>query len=708
MNKNQSLKWRFDVNTFKLLGRELITDRITAIYELVKNCYDANATKVIVRFENVSLPNNSNARIIISDNGHGMSFEDVSNKWMVVGTASKREKLFSEAPFNRRYVGEKGIGRFAVDKLGEKVKISTTLEGSQERLIVNIDWEEYQRLSNEPQLTLFTEVENGYTFSSAEPEEKGTSLIISTIEEVWSDKDLKRLERELEKIVSPFHPLNPPFNIYIESNEFEEYSSKRITAESIKYASNEFDIKYDLENNTQETLYFDNKLKNIIKKTIPIESFGPISLKLFYFNEQAKNKYNREYKNDDYRIDGIKIYRDGLITTPFAEFEDKRDKKRDVLGIDKRLWSGAWDKVGSREIIGILGISKELNPKIIDATNRQDFVDNQQYRDLKEYVLDQLKSLSDFKISERENYKEKIDRELKKANVEVKEFSHAIDQIVRENPKLRASLVPIRSLAKNIDKSIRLGIIQQEKERDEFVRKENIYLSLMSLQDYAIHISHAIRTSLGKVKRMAEFFKDRFPNPSMDDIFIEYATMIFKEMNNLNKVIDFMLSYAGSTMDISDISIKELINNLFNISYVPVFEAENINTKVEISDNFIIPTNKKFFEEIFENLISNSIKALRNESDKQIKCSGFIDKDEFILYYSDNGEGLRKGDEKRIFDIYYTTTADLGGAGIGLYIVKTRVESLNGSIEVVGSEFDNKGVTFKMTFPFKREEDGKS
>ncbi|MFL1013333.1 ATP-binding protein [Flavisericum labens] len=707
MNKNQSLKWRFDVNTFRLLGRELITDRITAIYELVKNCYDANATKVVVRFENVNLNDKTNAKIIISDNGHGMSFEDIRDKWMVVGTASKRLKLFSEEPFNRRYVGEKGIGRFAVDKLGDKVKISTTLEGSTERLVVNIDWEEYQKLSDEPQLTLFTEVENGYTFVPALAEEKGTSLMISSIDDNWSEKDLRRLERELEKIVSPFHPLKPPFNIFIESNEFEEYKNKHVVAESVKYASSEFSINYTINSEKQETLYFDKTTNSVRKKSIPIASFGPISLKLFYFNEKAKMKYNRVYKNDDYRIDGIKIYRDGIITTPFAEFEQKRDKKRDVLGIDKRLWSGAWDKVGSREIIGILDISKQLNPKIIDATNRQDFVDNQEYRDLKEYVLDQLKVLGELKISERETFKEKIDVELVRANMDVKEFSNAIDLIAQENPKLKETLVPIKTLAKNIDKSIRLGIIQQEKERDEFVRKENIYLSLMSLQDYAIHISHAIRTSLGKVMRMAEFFKERFPNPSMEEVFIEYASMIHKEMNNLNKVIDFMLSYAGSTIDVTEVSVKDLITNLFNISYIPVFEAEKIKVTIEISDDFSIPTNKKFFEDIFENLISNSIKALRNETQKQIKCSGFVDDDEFVLYYSDNGEGLEEGDEERIFDIYYTTTADLGGAGIGLYIVKTRIESLNGSIEVVGSEFGNQGVTFKMTFPFKKDDDGK-
>jgi len=148
------LKWRFDVNTFRLIGRELITDRITAVYELVKNCYDANATTVNVIFKNVG-HNSKDGQIIISDNGIGMSFTDVRDKWMVVGTASKRNELYSPKPFKRRYVGEKGIGRFAVDKLGRKVQISTKKEGEAKKLVVDIDWYQYEKLSDIKQMMFF-------------------------------------------------------------------------------------------------------------------------------------------------------------------------------------------------------------------------------------------------------------------------------------------------------------------------------------------------------------------------------------------------------------------------------------------------------------------------------------------------------------------------------------------------------------------------
>ena len=94
---DDSLRWRFDVNTFRLLGRELITDRITAVFELVKNCYDANSTVVTVDFKDIS-SKSQQRRITISDNGIGMSFSDIKDKWMVVGTNSKRVSLYSPPP----------------------------------------------------------------------------------------------------------------------------------------------------------------------------------------------------------------------------------------------------------------------------------------------------------------------------------------------------------------------------------------------------------------------------------------------------------------------------------------------------------------------------------------------------------------------------------------------------------------------------------
>jgi signal transduction histidine kinase len=700
INSN-SLRWRFDVNTFRLIGRELITDRVTAVFELIKNCYDANSTEVRLNFANVS-ERNQQSQITITDNGEGMSFADIRDKWMVVGTNSKRKKLYSPKPFNRRYVGEKGIGRFAVDKLGSKLKIKTKKRGEANWLSVVINWDEYERLSKAAQLTLFTDVDNHFSYEKGNINEHGTSLEITKVNEQWSLNDFERLEKELSKVVSPFFPIEPPFNIYLSSNEHpEQFSEKLIKAEDVQFASSKFQLRYDLVNQTQDVLHFNEATGKVIIKKTGAKIFGPVQVIFYYFNEAAKRKYHAAFKNDDTRIDGIKIYRDGVLTTPFAEFESHPDKKRDILGIDKRLWRDIFNRVSSREIIGIVEISKERNPGIIDATNRQDFIDREEYRQLKEFIIEQLNVISKLKIHERENSKKTASDALERADTEVKYFIEAIQEIEHEHPEIKRFLKPLKYQAKEVSVSIKHGISEQKKAEIDFARKETIYLSLMSLQDYASKLAHAVRTSLSKIKDMAAFIKNKFPNAKHENIFKEYAVLIYDEMVTLNRVVDFMLSYAGSELEFEDMHIKDVILKLFQL-YTASFTSENINLSVDVKDDVILYANRRLLEDIFENLISNSVKALRGRKNKMIKCSGFIEDDTFAIIFSDNGIGIKQGDEEKIFDIYYTTTAEQGGAGIGLFIVKTRIEALKGTIELQKSEFFPDGTTFKIVLPFKR------
>ncbi|MFE3867044.1 sensor histidine kinase [Flavobacterium sp. LS2P90] len=697
----EPLKWRFDVNTFRLLGRELITDRITAVFELVKNAYDANATEVVVSFSNVN-NQNSNSIISIKDNGTGMSFEDIRDKWMVVGTNSKRKTLYSEAPFNRRFVGEKGIGRFAVDKLGEKVKIITKQENEVEWLNVKIDWDEYEIKATNQQLTLFTDVENEYTYSEGNITEHGTELVITNLNEPWVKSDIERLYKELTKIVSPFYPLSPPFNIYVDSNEFADFNKRLVEVDIVKYASHTAEISFDIAKNEQEILKFDSLNGKIYTEKVPIQSFGPVSMNLFFFNTKAKRIFNQAFKGDETRIDGLKIYRNGLVTTPFAEYNDHPDNKRDILGIDKRLWRDIFNRISTREVIGLISITKEENPLIIDATNRQDFVENNQYKELKKFIIEQLNIFSEIKVFERLRRQEDGDNALEKAEENVQSFSQAIHKLEIEKPDLKQILQPLKKQAAEVSTSLKRGITAQKEAKQEYVRKENIYLSLMSLQDYAIRLSHAVRTSLGKTKRMAEFFKNKFPNARFDDVFKEYALLIYDEMETLNKVIDFMLSYAGSNIDFEDFSIKKMLNDLFFRSYKQTFLSEKITALIEFEDDLIINANKKFFEDIFQNFVSNSIKALEKNDSKIIKCTGKIIDNQFVIYFSDNGLGISKDKWKKVFEIYYTSTAEQGGAGLGLFIVKTRIEALHGNVEVIDSEFGACGATFKITLPFKK------
>lgn len=699
-SENNQLRWRFDVSTFRLIGRDLITDRITAVFELVKNCYDANSKGVDIIFENITSIN-SDSRIIIKDDGYGMTFDDIQNKWMVIGTSNKRVNPYSPAPFNRRCVGEKGIGRFAVDKLGEKVNIKTKKKGSPQRLDVEINWNLYDKetLNSTDEIVLFTDIDNKYVYENAPEEEQGTTIIISEIRDIWTERDIERLYKELSRIVSPFHPLPQPFDIYITCSDIPGYTHKLVTSDDIKYASHCGKITYG--EDFQEVLKLDKNTGIIYTERTPLKNFGGVKMRLYFFNESAKKYYKQIFKNDDTRIDGVKIYRDGLVTTPFAEWESSSDKKRDILGIDKRLWSSIFDKVGSRELIGIVEITKRDNSQIIDATNRQDFVENDEYRSLKNFILEQIDVFSEVKKYERTFRTKNVDENLKQAKEDATTFVMAIESLEKENPNLKVRLNALKNQAKQVSSSVQKGLVEHQKAQKEFLRKENIYLSLMSLQDYAANMSHAVRTSIGKIKDRAEFFVTFYPNVNFERYFSLYAKEIYDNMKTLSKVVNYMLSYAGSNIPFEDLNVKKLITDLFD-DYQLRFQNEKIHSIIEIKDNFVISANRQFFADVFQNLIDNSIKALAGATDRTIKCSGYIEDNQFLLFFSDNGCGINADNKEKVFDLYYTTTEEQGGAGLGLFIVKTRIEALKGTVEVINSEFGSNGTTFKIVFPFKK------
>jgi signal transduction histidine kinase len=216
-------------------------------------------------------------------------------------------------------------------------------------------------------------------------------------------------------------------------------------------------------------------------------------------------------------------------------------------------------------------------------------------------------------------------------------------------------------------------------------------------------LSHITRTSLGKIKRDAEFLHKHFPDPQFNTEYTRFAAQIFDEMNRLEKAVDFMLKYAKDDQNFEELDVKRIIENQMFGIYEDIFSKEHITPVVEINKNLSLYYNQKAFEDIIDNLISNSIKALSAKKDEKIiKCSVIVEKDKFILYFSDNGCGIEEKDRDKIFDVFFTTTAEQGGAGLGLFINKSRIEAINGTIELVDNELKPTGATFKIEFPFKK------
>lgn len=712
--KENTLKWRFDVSTFQLIGRELITDRVTALFELVKNSYDANARKITVTFENVR-PSEVDPEtpvegscITIKDDGYGMSFTDVQDKWMVIGTSSKRKNKISPPPFNRRCVGEKGIGRFAVDKLGSKVNIITKRTGDTQWLNVEIDWNRYAQMMEADGINLFTDVENSYRYEAAEDiKESGTTLVITNVREPWKKGDVERFINESARITSPFLKLNPSFRVLTEASEYgiKDYGESSVA--DLTLATITEQISYA--NGMQESLQYNESTHSIDKVLIPIKIFGGINFKIYYFEPEDRDKYRKKYKFDP--IDGVKIYRDGMLATPFVETEKDNDNKRDILGIDKRVWANIFDKISSRQFIGILDITKEDNPRIIDATNRQDFIDNVEYKELKRFIVLQLEALESYRKWTREQLKQNNDKALEEAKKQVSRFADTINEISKEYPQLKEDLQPLLTDAKSVDKIFGKVIKQQKEAENEFKRKENTYLGIISLRSFSIDIVHSVRTAISKIQSYARFFMERYPNPDLDDKFKKYSHEIYDVMVTLSRIVDYELSFSKTNVEFEEINLSSLVVDIFH-RWENNLKENGITVDLGNLDNdIVLKSNRQFFVEIFDNLIDNATKAMAKSDKKIIKVSmfedcahsnnGILSKDDVKIRFSDTGCGIALEKREWVFGIYNTTTEKQGGAGVGLYIVRTRVNSMRGRVVVTDSEFGDSGTTFEITIPLK-------
>ena len=220
----------------------------------------------------------------------------------------------------------------------------------------------------------------------------------------------------------------------------------------------------------------------------------------------------------------------------------------------------------------------------------------------------------------------------------------------------------------------------------------------MSLSLFAANISHAVRTTIYSIKDDAAYIHNKID----DNRLKAKAERINREIQRLLKVVDFMLKYAKTDLPAEYFNVKELITNVFD-AHETIFIQKRINCKLDIESNLSLYGNEVFFQDIITNLISNSIKALEGNFTKDINCVAKANQNKMTLLFSDNGIGIPKNKKEWVFGMYNTTTQEQGGAGIGLYVVKTNVEALGGEVSIESNEEGLRvGTTIKIIIPFKK------
>ena len=142
---NNMLSFRVSAGLKNIIGRDLISDKYIAVFELVKNSYDAGASKVSISFIKTK---EGQDQIIISDNGCGMTYNDIVGKWLFVAYSEKktqnRERTSFRDEIKREVAGAKGVGRFSCDRLGSSLTLITKTEFEKTASRVEVNWNEFE------------------------------------------------------------------------------------------------------------------------------------------------------------------------------------------------------------------------------------------------------------------------------------------------------------------------------------------------------------------------------------------------------------------------------------------------------------------------------------------------------------------------------------------------------------------------------------
>lgn len=390
------------------LGEQLIKNESVAVLELVKNAYDAYATEVSVHVDV------NNGVIEISDNGTGMDEDTVNNIWFEPGTDNK-EKELEEIKKDRFYtgrvpLGEKGIGRFGVHKLGNEIELITRCCDEKE-IYLNIDWSKFKATSYLEDVPIDVVLRKPVIFKN---KTHGTHLIISSLKKEMTRGTVRKIYRDLMNLHSPFdyENKNKSDTFKVNMTCSEDWLDDIDTIESLLgYAMHTLDAT--IENDTIEFKYefkplkvFQNiesrtksvKNEKIVKtykidrldkqKTVNLGNYkiGTVKIKLLIFDRDAKvinigipnKKLYQDYLNEQC---GIRLYRDNVVIYGVGGSEN------DWLGLESRRINSPASKLSRKNVIGAVYLDRIDSKDIVENTNREGLIENDAYEALIDSVL---------------------------------------------------------------------------------------------------------------------------------------------------------------------------------------------------------------------------------------------------------------------------------------------------------------------------------
>jgi hypothetical protein len=392
-----SLPFKISTGLKSIIGRDLITDDYVAVFELVKNSFDAHAKKVTITFK----PD----KIIIADDGKGMDINDIKNKWLFVAYSAKKEgiedaelqgKDFEEYRDKiqaiKYYAGAKGIGRFSCDRLGSKLTLTTRKASTNSKLErIEVDWDEFDEDPAKEFLTIKVKHKTLNPIPKTLRQLKhGTILEISQLGSNWTRDKKLGLKRSLEKLINPFDSSSKDnFKILIEDesekerDKHEDNPRDTINGRVRNFIFETLDVKTtqiqtEIDEHGEDIVITIKDRGTLIYRVKKENDTQPrlknIKIHLFYLNRIAKANFTRLMGIQPAHFGSIFLYKNGFRISPYG------DRGDDSFGINTRQAQRFFNRLGTRDLIGRIEIFGD-NPYLKEASNRNSGLVKNEYYD---------------------------------------------------------------------------------------------------------------------------------------------------------------------------------------------------------------------------------------------------------------------------------------------------------------------------------------
>lgn len=742
MSEMENLKFRISTGLKNIIGRELITDKFIAIFELVKNSYDAGANRVDIIFENI---HSNDASITISDNGYGMDENDIINKWLFVAyseKSNKRSGTYRDEYTKRTYAGAKGVGRFSCDRLGSKLDLYSRKSAEEPVNLVSVDWDRFEADSQEEFVNI--PVSHQYVSSLLNGEGNGTCVVAKNLRESWDRTSLLELKKSLSRLINPY------VNAKDNKDMFEIYllcDDEKIKDEKIKDERDR--VNGQIKNYVFETLNL--KTTHI---TVTISESGDeittkmsdrgtflfelrqaskfnflknIIIELFYLNRSAKMSFKKYMGIHTVEFGSILVYKNGFRVMPYGE------PGADTFEIDRRKQQGYNRFLGTRDLMGRISILGD-NPEFIETSSRAGgFINTKAFDELsgffkkfahyplERYVVNLIAWGDPRENNEDEIMPSDIKKDVIKYITNYEKKGHVISLVInpdlaniveeRKSKQEYTDINALKSLAKQYDNYELDKLAQRVEKQTTELRKDRQALS--SQVDIISDVLENKELELQATKKQALFLRG-LTNPHIENatksmhLMKTHAESVMLNAKNaisaVSHIADPALRKKVNTYLFEIIKAVEKINGTFNTARYADYDVGFQKVKMNIVDyitqfvyDALLPntgdiitvtiksTSEDFEAEInpteFGILIDNIIFNSYKARAKDLIINISADSEYIEVVFSDDGVGLNEAitDVDRVFELGFTTT---GGSGVGLAHAKKIISDMGGDIFV--------------------------